>query len=66
MRVTRRQFIYLFHPGWVQTDMGGGGADIPRRQSAEAADQDDRSASGLARKAAASGNWDKGCAACPR
>jgi len=27
--------IYLFHPGWVQTDMGGSGADIPPSQSAE-------------------------------
>lgn len=26
--------IYLFHPGWVQTDMGGGGADIPPSESA--------------------------------
>lgn len=26
--------VYLFHPGWVQTDMGGTGADIPPSQSA--------------------------------
>lgn len=26
--------VLLFHPGWVQTDMGGGGADIPATQSA--------------------------------
>ncbi|RDJ25272.1 SDR family NAD(P)-dependent oxidoreductase [Bosea caraganae] len=26
--------IYLFHPGWVQTDMGGLGADIAPSQSA--------------------------------
>ncbi|MGO4672649.1 SDR family oxidoreductase [Bosea sp. 2YAB26] len=26
--------ILLFHPGWVQTDMGGGGADIPPTESA--------------------------------
>lgn len=26
--------VLLFHPGWVQTDMGGGGADITPSQSA--------------------------------
>ena len=26
--------VLLFHPGWVQTDMGGGGADIPATESA--------------------------------
>lgn len=26
--------VYLFHPGWVQTDMGGAGADIAPSQSA--------------------------------
>ena len=26
--------VLLFHPGWVQTDMGGGGADITPVQSA--------------------------------
>lgn len=26
--------VLLFHPGWVQTDMGGGGADITPTQSA--------------------------------
>ena len=26
--------VLLFHPGWVRTDMGGGGADIPPSESA--------------------------------
>jgi len=26
--------VFLFHPGWVQTDMGGGGADIAPSESA--------------------------------
>jgi NAD(P)-dependent dehydrogenase (short-subunit alcohol dehydrogenase family) len=26
--------VLLFHPGWVRTDMGGGGADIPASESA--------------------------------
>ncbi|MNL64973.1 C-factor [compost metagenome] len=26
--------VLLFHPGWVQTDMGGGGADITPAESA--------------------------------
>ncbi|WP_332697374.1 SDR family oxidoreductase [Bosea sp. (in: a-proteobacteria)] len=26
--------VLLFHPGWVRTDMGGGGADIPATESA--------------------------------
>jgi NAD(P)-dependent dehydrogenase (short-subunit alcohol dehydrogenase family) len=26
--------VLLVHPGWVQTDMGGGGADIPATESA--------------------------------
>lgn len=26
--------VLLFHPGWVQTDMGGGGADLTPAQSA--------------------------------
>lgn len=30
----RNVSVLLFHPGWVQTDMGGGGADITPAQSA--------------------------------
>jgi len=30
----RNVSVLLFHPGWVQTDMGGGGADIPPSESA--------------------------------
>ncbi len=30
----RKIGVYLFHPGWVQTDMGGAGADIAPGQSA--------------------------------
>ena len=26
--------VLLFHPGWVKTDMGGGGADITPAESA--------------------------------
>lgn len=31
---TRDVCVLLFHPGWVQTDMGGGGADITPSESA--------------------------------
>ncbi|WP_038359148.1 SDR family oxidoreductase [Bosea sp. UNC402CLCol] len=30
----RNVSVLLFHPGWVQTDMGGGGADITPAESA--------------------------------
>lgn len=30
----RNVAVLLFHPGWVQTDMGGGAADIPPNESA--------------------------------
>jgi NAD(P)-dependent dehydrogenase (short-subunit alcohol dehydrogenase family) len=30
----RHVSVLLFHPGWVQTDMGGGGADITPAESA--------------------------------
>ncbi len=30
----RNVSVLLFHPGWVQTDMGGGAADIPPNESA--------------------------------